>query len=63
MLFSRFGSEDGHDLYYYHRANHYEVADTLARYFICAGYAVESKYAEFYHIHAGIGPADNHQKE
>ena len=45
MLTSRLGSEDGHSLHYFLKFRHYDIADTLARYFINEGYAVESKYA------------------
>jgi hypothetical protein len=45
MLCSRFGSEDGHRVTFFKRGQHYDRADTLARYFISEGYAVESKYS------------------
>lgn len=45
MLGSRFGSEDGRGVKMFERGKEYDVADTLARHFVCEGYAVESKYA------------------
>lgn len=48
MTSSRFGSETGHGLKMFNKGQHYDCADTLARHFICQGYAVESKYAEFH---------------
>ncbi|MGE0754578.1 MAG: hypothetical protein AB7L92_05400 [Alphaproteobacteria bacterium] len=41
MLCTRTGSEDGHAVQLFRRGRIYNVADTLARYFICCGWAEE----------------------
>jgi hypothetical protein len=63
MTSSRFGSEDTHTMKMYHKGKHYDMADTLARHFICEGYAVESKYAPMGDVAAALfealKPADS----
>lgn len=50
MLCTRAGSEDGHGVRFFHKGTTYELADTLARYFIANGYALETQFIDHHLI-------------